>query len=350
MIQEKNDIKSDLEVLHIACMSDNNFVPLTGALLVSIYENNRDLNTIIHYFHRNVTEDNLIKLKALAEKYNRELITYPINDSEIEHFINSKKRLPKLVYYRIYIPNIIQIQSDRLLYLDVDIIVNGSLKELVKIDFNNKLIAAVQDFVVPNEYTTQIGLDSDHKYFNSGAMLINLPKWLENDTPNKLLNYIENKPANLNFEDQDPLNVVVGKEVVYIDIKYNFLEQYKFSKRADIIELRKCREVRNSIENPIIIHFVLTKPNNPICMNYFVPLFYEYFKLTPWFDNNSLNYTLKIKINRIFLSILSYDTRFEFLFGNYSLIKRIIISLLGINNVKRLLRIKDIFQKQKLLY
>ncbi len=158
MIQESEHSNTDLEVLHIACMSDNNFVPLVGTLLVSIYENNRTLNTIIHYFHHNVAEDNLTKLEALAVKYKRNLLTYEVKDNEIENFTTKNIKLPGLVYYRIFIPGILKIQSDRLLYLDVDIIVNSSLKELSLFDFNNKLIGAVPDFGVTKKYIKQLVL------------------------------------------------------------------------------------------------------------------------------------------------------------------------------------------------
>ncbi len=178
-------------------------------------------------------------------------------------------------------------------------------------------------------------------------MLINLKKWSDNDIPNQVLNYISNKPLYQKFEDQDLLNFVISNDIIFLEIKFNFFDQYLLSKVKVFKELRKRPDTQTAIENPVIIHFTHGKPTDPICLNYYIQVFNKYFQTTPWFIKNDDRYSVKTRMKIAFLKFLTYETRTAILCWNYSFIKTIIIVIVGIRNAERLLRIKEYLTPSK---
>lgn len=65
----------------------------------------------------------------------------------------------------------------RILYLDCDMIVKGSIKEIFDYDINNAPFGTCEDFnayISCFDVKTGAGIPQDEKYFNSGCLLMNL--------------------------------------------------------------------------------------------------------------------------------------------------------------------------------
>ena len=92
-------------------------------------------------------------------------------------------------YNRFLIP-MLKLNTDKAIYLDVDVIVIGDILKFYEQDLNNHIIGAIPDLCRNKEYLNNIkeclGLKSDSKYFNAGVLLINCQKWRENSVTNKL--------------------------------------------------------------------------------------------------------------------------------------------------------------------
>ena len=76
----------------------------------------------------------------------------------------SRNYMNPMIYGRILIPQLIS--DDRVIYLDADTIVNGSLKDLFSLDMDGHTIGAVEDFSMTGT-------------FNSGMLLIDNQKLRE---------------------------------------------------------------------------------------------------------------------------------------------------------------------------
>ncbi len=63
-----------------------------------------------------------------------------------------------------------------MLYLDSDIVVNGSIEDLYNTDVSDNLTLPRLSDPVPNR-TKDLEMSEDSKYFNADVMLINLRKW-----------------------------------------------------------------------------------------------------------------------------------------------------------------------------
>lgn len=61
--------------MNIVYHASDSFAKVTGTSIVSIFENNKDIDEInVYVIEKNFTEDNKKKMEQLADKYNRRII------------------------------------------------------------------------------------------------------------------------------------------------------------------------------------------------------------------------------------------------------------------------------------
>jgi len=114
-----------------------------------------------------------------------------------------------IVYARLFLPKFFP-ELDRVLYLDSDTMIVGSLHELYSIDLGDKLFGMNMG-IVP-EYG-----------FNSGVMLMDLRKMREDvDLYPKLDGFMRTFSASFFLPDQTTINRFFADRILPIDRKYNF--------------------------------------------------------------------------------------------------------------------------------
>lgn len=165
---------------------------------------------------------------------------------------NMPSHISEAGFYRFIIP---EINEDRILYLDADIIVDGSLYELFTTDLGDKLAVAMPDIVLdhPDIEHGYMEFPNLKPYFNSGVLLINNLKWREQNILEQAKQMAQ-KYNGLIYADQDVLNILLRGQVIMGDVRYNFqtgarfgLYERQMHKDADGFE--------QSCPNPTIIHY-----------------------------------------------------------------------------------------------
>lgn len=146
-------------------------------------------------------------------------------------------------FYRYYIPRLIP--EERIIYLDSDIVVTGSLLPLWELDLKGRSLAAVSDFVVKK---LQKRVD-----FNAGVMVIDNQKWREKQVWEQALSLHRNPEVTIGPDaDQEVLNNLFQQDWLVLDEVYNFQTAYS---------LRQYR-FPNSL--PLVLHYTTgRKPWNP---------------------------------------------------------------------------------------
>ena len=143
-------------------------------------------------------------------------------------------------------------QYDKVLYLDVDIIVDGNISELWNTNIEEYVVAAVrEESVEANE--ERLGIPKNQKYFNAGVLLMNLKKIREEKFFEKIMNYLKKNYETILYSDQDVLNAVFYNTWLELDEKWNY-HNYFVIRRNSKIELI-------NLDTPRIIHY--TGPIKP---------------------------------------------------------------------------------------
>ena len=161
----------------------------------------------------------------------------------------------KIIFARFLIPRLFPETVSRVLYLDADLLVFGDLGALWEVDLEGAVVGAVLDALDLPLKQGAPGLDGMprvHHYFNSGVLLIDLPRWREERISERALEYLTRHPRSP-FPDQDALNVACDGLWKRLDPRWNFQNHYK-TRIADM----------GSAERPAIVHFVTgVKPWKP---------------------------------------------------------------------------------------
>ena len=251
--------------IDIALCTDEHFVIPALASITSIFENNKDDECCITVLTSGLSSSAINKFAQLAKYYNREICVKIISNSFFEGMI-TLKRYPLSMYFRFLLPKVLN-DAERVLYLDCDTIIRGSLRKLYQTNLYKKACAVVvdqqcDDVLIINR------LRISSPYFNSGVLLLNLDYWRKNDISNCLISYIHNNSNTCIYPDQDALNVILEGKVTYLPYKYNYQEMWATMRLQTRIHYSKWSKIEEASLNPIIVHYCVdVKPWFIECKN-----------------------------------------------------------------------------------
>ena len=124
---------------NICLCADDNYAKYMGVTMASILKNAADdENIIFHIIEPNISEDTKNKLLSLKKIKNCEIKFYRVENNKYDNLA---------ICLRLLIPELIN-NTDKVLYLDSDIIINGSLKELFSTDIDDYYALVVKDLYV----------------------------------------------------------------------------------------------------------------------------------------------------------------------------------------------------------
>lgn len=183
-------------------------------------------------------------------------------------------------YTRLWIKEFFPQNVNRVLYLDADIVVVGSLAPLWFADLNGALLGAV-DIPGSDQGVTLLGLNHEDGYFNAGVLLIDLEQWRTIRAEEIVLDYVRNNPDRIMY-DQDALNACFHACTKRLDYRWNVIRPFYREPvtlpldRAEIEAIR--REAR-------IIHFNGgSKPWSYFCDHPRRGEYQRYLLMTAWRD------------------------------------------------------------------
>lgn len=257
--------------LHIALGFDNNYAMPAGVTILSVIQNTPNFNLHFHLFVDNVSKTNLDKFEKINFP-NVSITLYYLNNNFI---INPKTlvlHIPTVsTCIRFIMPKLLVSVTDKLIYLDSDIICLQSLAKLAEFNIENYIAGVISDTKdMQHTISKMYNIDST-KYFNAGVLLINTKKWCEENISEKALTMINN--GNIyKFADQDVLNILLENKTLLLPIKFN--TKIKIS-----IDAHQEKEIRSYT---VLLHYI--SQNKPWFKVYLSEIFREYLAISPWKD------------------------------------------------------------------
>lgn len=238
------------EKIEVALIFNDAYAEHAAVVIRSMIANCGEHDSFIfHLINTGLNEKstNLLKDSVRA----KDLVNFIEVGEELIRKVKLDSKYNKIVLYRLALPTLLK-SSKKVLYLDCDVVVNDSLRELWNLNLENSYAAVVDEGKFnpkAYDYKRRIGMKIDAPYFNSGVMLINLEKWRSDNLEQKLFEYIVSCNHPLVLPDQDVLNKVLSGKITTIAEKWNFLvPEFLFLKKT-------------SSNAPVIFHFATrTKP------------------------------------------------------------------------------------------
>lgn len=258
--------------MNICLVINNEYVKYTKIFLISLFENNKDKSFNIYIIHSGLNENNINNLRELINKYNSRLYLLPIEESIFENAPDFWGTSSKETYYKLLIPEIIPDGIEKVLYLDVDIIINGEIDGIYNMDLKDKLLGVRPDYFVnrfETNYKESLGIKRNEIYFNAGVMLFNLYKFKKIYNKEEIFRYIDEHKEIIKFHDQEVFNALFHNDIVICQGKYNEFSRYKGI--IDYIKYKLHLYTRKSI-----IHYAGRKPWNDRYFGKYYNLFWKY--------------------------------------------------------------------------
>lgn len=178
--------------------------------------------------------------------------------ARIESLFVDKYLAPEC-YLRLVAPDLLPPTIERILYLDCDIVVLDDLRPLLAGDLAGRVVGAAPDYpivphVVERHRLEALGIPADGVYVNSGVLLIDLAAWRREGLTARLLRYIADRGAALEFHDQDAINAVLHDRIQVLDPRWNLqARMFRSGRRAHPLEFEATRLARR---RPAILHYV----------------------------------------------------------------------------------------------
>ncbi|MFC6315636.1 glycosyltransferase family 8 protein [Lapidilactobacillus achengensis] len=256
------------------------YLPPLQVMLVSLFENNPHQSFRIWLIHRQIPAEKLTALAQLVHSLGGQLKPIQVDG---QHWTGAptEARYPIEMYFRLLCADILPKTVKRVLYLDPDILVVNPVQQLWQTELDGKMLAAATHSGMTHLVTgiNNIRLGTDHGYYNSGVMLIDLAQ------ARKIIKYADieriiNEHSDLLLlPDQDILNFLYGEEIKEIPE-----ENWNYDARKYPLYFTRSlgkHDLQWTLVNTAVLHFCgHPKPWEAHHDNRFTALYLNYQQLT----------------------------------------------------------------------
>lgn len=245
--------------IFVCCASDNNYAPWLGGCIYTALKNTAPGDVLDFYvFEDGISPQRKMELESLVKNTPHHIHFIPVPFEKLPELQIHHAHLSRAAFARLLMGSLLPKDVEKVIYLDCDVMICSSLAELYGMNLENNILGAAADLGV--ERFRRLGHhpwnEENGPYVNSGILLVNLAQWRKEAVERQILDYLQNPPHPLQFEDQDAINFVLAKRIKILDPRWN-AQMYWLEKDYD--NYPAC--YRQALENPFIVHFAArTKP------------------------------------------------------------------------------------------
>ena len=252
-------------MINVGLACDENYSKYAGVVIASVLANASDSDELCFYILTDgLSEEKQSEILKLKEIKNCEINFVTLDEKLFEAYKNIKTHsyLPLNAYFRLKLSNILP-NVEKIIYLDCDVVVNKSLKELYDAELGENILGGVLDI-------NKRMLKKNTSYVNSGMLVMDLKKIREQNIEDEFLDWTQKHIDTIKMGDQEIINEVLKGKIKILDDRWN-VQSSNFTNRSSYTG------------NPWIIHFVSKrKPWHFGSFSYHKSYYFKYLQMTPW--------------------------------------------------------------------
>ena len=232
--------------MNILLTANSRYLCAIKTVIYSLREHTRQPIEVYLLYNQMSLQD-LDDLKEyVQDKCSASLVGYHVKEDFFES-LQMEEHFSPIIYYRLIAQKLLPDTVSRILYLDVDVMVNGNIDDFYSTDFQGRGIVACENFDDSSEYKERLGLKNTSHYVNAGVILFNM-EYVRKMVPEKaVIGCIRKYSGIMKWYDQDILNVLYEDSMICcVDERYNF----QTGCSPD-----KVQGLKDSLKNAKIIHF-----------------------------------------------------------------------------------------------
>ena len=253
------------EVINVCLACDDNYSKYAGVVIASILANaDTEDNLTFYILDGGIAQENKQKIQELKSIKNCEINFIEIDESLFEEYkkVKTHKYITLATYYRLKLPSML-LTVPRVIYLDCDMVVESSLKELYNKNLSDKPLAGVHDIKLKN-------ILENPTYVNAGMLVMDLDNMRKQNLEEKFLQWTKEHINTIKTGDQEIINEVCRGNILVIEDEWN-VQSSNFTNRSSYTN------------TPKIVHFTaVNKPWHWASFSYHRDLYFKYLQLTPW--------------------------------------------------------------------
>lgn len=248
--------------MEVVYSSSDSYVGVMAISIVSLLENNVDADDInIHVISNGISDEKAESLRKLVERYGRRIKLVPLPDLNAMLSLEIDFKQHNIATYaRLFLSQILP-DLHRVIFIDCDTIVVGSLDDLWRMELREGVVCAGVKDAISRFNKARIGLSSDATYVNAGVLLFDLDNWKRARAFEKCVEFLRERKGSVPLVDQGVLNGCLSESIEPISMKYNVMTYaYVFSYKELLRYKKPCsnyytqREFEAAVCKPLILH------------------------------------------------------------------------------------------------
>jgi lipopolysaccharide biosynthesis glycosyltransferase len=213
-----------VSAIHVVTAVNDRFAEPLAVMLYSLLENKVSTNPVIIYIiNSQISEENKSALSNTVKRFNAEIKYLTIDPTLYDDFVLNQ-HLTQETYHRISIPDLLEKNIEKVIYLDSDMIIKEDITEIWDIDIDHYFLSAVIDAWqgVKRLRHADLSIPEESDYFNAGVLVLNLKKWREHNITNQIIDFMKKNQNIIRYPSQDPMNAILHDKWLQLDEKWNY--------------------------------------------------------------------------------------------------------------------------------
>lgn len=214
------------DVINIVLASDDNYAQHVAVLAASVLSNTK-AQVNIHLLSDAISIERLNLINNTVQSWGSTLHIYDMSSYDCFDNLFTSGHISKAAYFRLDIANILPEEVNKVIYMDVDLLVLRDIAELWQYDLQGRPLGAVSDYGIiasrrlMKQKQSVIGLQLHSKYFNSGVVIMDLEQWRKHGYAKQVIELAA--AGDLPHHDQDALNKVFMGNWMDLPLKWNVI-------------------------------------------------------------------------------------------------------------------------------
>lgn len=205
--------------MNILITTNKNYLHQLKVLIKSLEVNNPSEKINIYVLQHDFTNDTKKELNSITDQTKTKINYLKIPLTDFKNFPIVTKRYPLEIYFKLFASLYLPKNIERILYLDPDIVVIGSLSNLYNHPFKDNYYIATSHVsgLIKKFNNLRLNLSKNTPYINAGVLVINLKELRKIDIKNIIHTYINKNKYKLMLPEQDVLSSLFGKKTIILD-------------------------------------------------------------------------------------------------------------------------------------
>lgn len=276
-----------IDCANVVYVFDNNYAPIAGVSITSLFKSNLDLEEInVYILGYKIGKENEAKFEKLASQYGRKIQIIDVTNS-VDGYADIGLRAYSgsfVPFEKLFCVDRVPNNIEHLIYIDCDILVLGSIRPLLKTD---GLISMIKDTLF---YRT--GIRYNGSPFNSKLIVWNCNRWRSENWSDKFLDFLKTNNKKLYPAEEPVFYLVCKDEIVPLPLQFAMDPIYRAVNKEDYLSVSPnlvytAEEVAYAYDHPVMLHMAPFFGEKPWQIGTIHPdqkLFSEYLKSSLWAD------------------------------------------------------------------